>query len=307
MPGLLLAGPLASQALTARWFDRRRGLALGISTTGTSVGGFVMPIVVTTLQAAYGWRDANLIVALLIVVGVVPAALLLVKNSPAAAGLAGEGANAREAHVPTPDHPETVAGILKRRVFWGIVLAFTPIAVAFGGAQQNLAPYTADYGISAVNTSYLVSTMALVMVLAKLFFGTMADRWDHRLLLWLMCVALGIGFAVMLTGVSYPRLVVVSIMLGISAGGFLPLMAAVVSQRFGISSFGLVMGMVGPFTALAAVGPWLAGFIRDNLGAYEPAWQIFALLLIPASLAALLLREETRAAPVLPASQSSVD
>ncbi len=297
--GLLLAGPLASQTLTARWFDRRRGLALGISTTGTSVGGFVMPIIMTALQAEYGWRDANTMVAVLIVVAVVPAAWLLIKDSPAAAGMPGEGAKDAAADLPPPlEHPETVAGILKRRVFWGIVLSFTPIAVAFGGAQQNLAPYTADYGISAVDTSYLVSVMAFVMVISKLFFGSMADRWDHRVLLWLMCVALGVAFALMLTGVSYPRLLVVSALLGVSAGGFLPLIAAVVSQRFGISSFGLVMGMVGPFTAVAAVGPWLAGYVRDNYGSYEGAWEIFALLLIPAALAALLLKERTTSATI---------
>lgn len=293
--GMLLAGPLAAQTLAARWFTRRRGLAIGISTVGTSLGGFFMPPLVTTLQAELGWRDANDLLAVLVLVLIVPPVWLLIRNSPAEAGRPGEDAVAsRPPMVEPPAVTWTTAELLRSRPFWLLVLAFTPMATAFGGAQQNLAPYTSDHGIDARATAYLVSIMALVMAAAKVGFGALADRVDLR---WLFLLALGvlaITFALMRGEVDYPALIVIAVLLGTAAGGFLPLLGAAVSHRFGVAAFGQVMGMVGPFTTLAALGPWLAGYLRDSTGSYDPAWAVLGLLLIPSAAAMLLLRPVPR-------------
>jgi MFS family permease len=294
--GMLLAGPLAAQTLAARWFTRRRGLALGISTVGTSLGGFCMPPLVTTLQADLGWRDANDVLALLVVVLIVPPVWLLIRNSPAAAGRPGEDLAA--AHSPPLETARGVlrtVDLLRSRPFWLLVLAFTPLATAFGGAQQNLAPYTSDHGIDARATAYLVSIMALVMAFAKVGFGALADRVDLR---WLFLLALGVlavAFALMRGAVDYQTLVVIAGLLGIAAGAFLPLLASAISHRFGVAAFGQVMGMVGPFTTLAALGPWLAGQLRDSTGNYDAAWLLLAALLIPSAAAMLMLRPTRRA------------
>jgi MFS family permease len=284
--GMLLAGPLAAQTLAARWFVRRRGLALGVSTIGTSLGGFALPPLVTSLQADLGWRDANDVLAVLVVVVVVPLAWLTIRNAPPAV----EGTSPVRAPAAASESFERLHHVLRHRDFWLLVLAFTPMATAVGAAQQNLAPFASDFGTSPQATASLVSTMALAMVAAKVFFGAMADRWDVR---WLFCLAVAVlvvALAMMIGDVGYTRLLVACTLLGIAAGGFLPLLAAVVSTRFSISAFGQVMGMVGPFTTLAALGPWFAGYVRDTTGSYDTAWIIFALLMAPAMFAMALLR-----------------
>ena len=57
---LCLVGVLPSIVLVSNWFVRRRGLALGILLTGTSIGGVVIPQIATPLITAYGWRAAML-------------------------------------------------------------------------------------------------------------------------------------------------------------------------------------------------------------------------------------------------------
>ena len=151
------------------------------------------------------------------------------------------------------------------------MLIFTPMATAFGGAQQNLGPFADDLGIDVQAASLLVSVMALVMVGAKVFFGAMADRWDLRILFFLAIGGLGIALGVMMMQLNYFALVLVCALLGFVAGGFLPLLGALVSQNFDIRAFGQVMGMIGPFTTLAAVGPWIAGQVRDTTGSYDTA------------------------------------
>ncbi len=295
MAGVLLAGPLAAQTLAARWFSRRRGLAIGISTVGTSLGGLFMPPLVTALQAGLGWREANDVLALVVLVVIAPPVWLLIRNSPADAGIAGDADGAGAArHASEGDHDWQARGLLRNRPFWLLVLAFTPLATAFGAAQQNIAPYTSDHGIDARASAYLVSLMALVMAGAKVVFGALADRWDLRWLFYLAVTVLISAFTLMIGRVTYVQLIVACALLGAAAGGFLPLLASAISSRFGVAAFGHVMGMVGPFTTLAGLGPWFAGYLRDVTGSYDTAWFMMAALLIPAAAAMALLRPAPR-------------
>lgn len=288
--GMLLCGPLAAQTLAARWFESRRGLALGISTVGTSLGGFLMPPLVTSLQGQMGWRDANDLLALLVLVAVVPLVWLIVRNAPPSAGApAGEAAPAT---IPAPAAGDAglTRTVLRDRGFWLLVLAFTPMITAVGAAQQNLAPFASDHGTSPQVTAYLVSLMALTMIGAKVAFGALADRLDLRWLFFFVLGVLACAFLLMLGTVGRPALVLACALLGVAAGGFLPLLASAVSARFGVAAFGRVMGLVGPFTTLAALGPWLAGYIRDVSGGYDMAWMVMGLLLVPAAASTALLR-----------------
>jgi MFS family permease len=288
--GALLAGPLAAQTLAAKWFFARRGTAIGLSSVGTSLGGFALPVLVTYLLSTYGWRQANLMLALMVVVAIVPVVWLVVRNTPEARGVTPEPDSVMGEGMSAYVYPNwTTLDILKQRAFWVTVIAFTPMVAAFGAAQQNFAPYTADLGIDAQATSYLVSLMAIVMVGGKVFFGAMSDRWDHRLLYAIAIAVLVVTLGLMMLDPGYVQLVVISALLGFAAGGFLPLLGAIVGSRFGPAAFGQVMGMVGPFTTLAAIGPWIAGYMRDTSGSYDAAWQLFLLLVIPAAFIIIFL------------------
>ena len=148
--GILLAGPLAAQTLAAKWFSARRGLAIGISTTGTSIGGFILPVLVGFLFSAYGWRTTHLLLAALIVMVVIPVVWLIVANQPADKGVApeadliphGQGGSA-------PVFPAwTTMGILKERNFWVVICAFVPLLTAQGAVQANLAAFAIDLGVA---------------------------------------------------------------------------------------------------------------------------------------------------------------
>ncbi|MEM1231626.1 MAG: MFS transporter, partial [Pseudomonadota bacterium] len=219
-----------------------------------------------------------------------PLVIFFIRDRPEAVGLTGEGGApgaASAAAVAAPDwHTRAV---LSSRTFQLIVLAFLPFAMAFGAAQQNLGPYAADQGLVASSAATLISVLALTMVFAKIAFGACADRVDHR---WLFLAALAfcaVALAQMGMTLSYRRLLLVSACLGVAAGGFLPLLGAVVSARFGVGAFGRVMGLVGPFTTLAAIGPWLAARLRDSNGSYDAAWPLMLGLLVLSAIAIVFL------------------
>jgi len=289
--GLILAGPIAGQTLAAKWFRGRRGLALGLVTVGTSIGGFLFPPIVTELLGSFGWRQAHLILAVAVLVIIIPPTWLIIRNNPEQRGIAPEPENPASESITASfaDRSWTTRSILSERTFWVTVIAFLGPTTAFGGIQQNLGPYTADLGVSPQRAAYLMSVISAAMIGGKIFFGSVSDRWDNRYLYWIAASALALALVLMLTEPSYTGLLGISALLGIAAGGFLPLMGAIVSARFGPQAFGQVMGLLIPFLTLSAVGPSFAGWIRDVAGSYDVAWFVLLALLVPAVLAMALL------------------
>lgn len=291
--GTLLAGPLAAQTLTARWFNRRRGFALGISTVGTSIGGFILPPVVTGLQASMGWRAANDVLALLVLVAVIPLAWIVIRNAPSAAEAAveaGTEVRATGAAPPAEQRVWQLGEVFREPTFWFMVIAFSLFALVNGGLQQNLAPFGQDQGFDAREVAWVMSVMALLMAVWKVVIGALTDRIEVR---WIFVFSLGVLLGAMLwmtSNLSYAEFAVICGLLGVSSAAHLPLLAAIVSRHFGVASFGLVMGLIGPFTTLSAAGPWIAGRIRDVSGSYDLALIVFAALLLPALASILVLR-----------------
>jgi len=290
--GIILAGPLAAQTLAAKWFSARRGLAIGISTTGTSIGGFVFPILVGMLFSDYGWRTTHLILAVLIVLIVVPVVWTIVANQPADKGVTPEPDVAPSGSVESvPEYPAwTTLGILRERNFWIVVLAFVPMMTAQGAVQANLAAFAIDLGTAKELTPRLIALMAVTMIFGKLFFGRQADHWDHRYLFLLAVGVIGLVIGLMMTQPGYEMQLLIAGILGVGAGALLPLMGAILSSRFGPVGFGKVMGLVGPFTTASALGTVFAADIYDATGSYDMALQIFLVGIVPAGLIMLWLQ-----------------
>ena len=70
--------------------------------------------------------------------------------------------------------------------------------------------------------------------------------------------------------------------LGAGTAAFLPMLGAIISSRFGPAGFGKVMGLLGPFTTLSALGTVFAAYIYDTTGSFTGAWEIFLFATIPA-------------------------
>lgn len=294
MPGVLLAGPLAAQTLAAKWFDRNRGLAIGLSTTGTSIGGVVMAPLVTLLYQSMGWREAHSALGILFIVVIVPLVWLTVRSTPQAMGIEAEpAAEPSDTKEEQPTRYWTVAEILREKTFWIVVLSFLPLVTAFGSIQQHLRPYATLQGVDSLQTAFLISVFATVMILGKLFFGSMADRFDHRGLFGMALVACGIVIIGLLVGPGYTALIFLSGLLGFSAGGFLPLLGAMVASRFGAGSFGSVMGLLGPFLAASAFGPMIFAALYDFHGDYDLALIIALFALAPGAIAIVQLPKKS--------------
>jgi|TARA_B110000003_G_scaffold276563_1_gene323913 MFS family permease len=285
MAGTVFAGPLAAQTLAAKWFDSHRGLAMGVTTTGTSIGGVFMAPVVTLLYQSFGWRDAHWMLGACFIV-VVPLVWFIVRSAPAELVIEADStSDGSQASTDFRAKTWSTSDVLKEKTFWIIVLSFLPLITASGSIQQHLRPYADLLSIASMQTAVLISVFSTVMIVGKLLFGILADRLDHRALFAMALLACVIVLLGLIQEPSYSALVILSGLLGFSAGGFLPLLGAMVASRFGVASFGSVMGLLAPFLAASAFGPIIFASLFELHGDYQLALWMALMILLPGALA----------------------
>lgn len=278
--GMVLCGTLASQTMVSKWFVDGRGFAIGISSMGTSIGGFIFPLVTSGLMTAVGWQSTLLILAIASVVILLPLNFFILGVDPP------PPPEVRPGDEVSPDHRVwTSREILTTRMFWIPVMGLVPINAAFGGVQFNLGAYIADLGLEQSFAAQLISVMSISMIGGKFLFGTLGDRVDHRYLHWLMFLLLAIALVLFMGSPGQPALLAAAAFQGLATGGVMPMMGIVYASRFGALSFGRVAGFVNLFLMTGSFGSILSGFIFDTTGSYDAAFVTFLVLLLPAAIA----------------------
>ncbi|MDA1075513.1 MAG: MFS transporter [Proteobacteria bacterium] len=273
-----LMGTLTSQTLIARWFNKRRGLAIGISATGTNIGGMVFPMLVGLWLVEMGWRDTVFWLGVVAAVVVGPATWLILSREPPKP--------VPDDHVSFNDERQwSTREILTNSMFWIPVVCMLPLNTAFGAIQFNLGAYSRDLGLQPTDAASLVVLSSICMILGKFFFGGLADRLDHRRLYWISAFFMALALFILRADPSVPMVVAGVICMGLSGGGILPLMGVVFGSRFGVASFGRVMGLVMLTITFGAAGPLIAGWLYDLTGSYATAFTLFLISFLPAVVA----------------------
>jgi MFS family permease len=268
-----LAGPLVPQTLAAKWFVKRRGLAIGLAALGTSIGGFVMPPIVANLILEHGWRTANLYLAPMMVMATVPGLLLIIRRRPEPEGeskrkLAPESISKGS----SSDNNWTTREILTHRNFWFVVVGFLPLMEVTTALISNLALWTNDFHIGTQKTAFLMSLLSLTMIIGKVLFGYLADHIEVRTLFFCAVGLLILALFLMIGTPEYPLLLCIVVMIGLSVGGQLPLAGILIGRIFGSIAFGSAMGLFYLCTRPVAFGGPIGGWARDYFGSYDVFW-----------------------------------
>ena len=276
--GMILTGTLASQTMVSKWFTEKRGLAIGVSSMGTSLGGLSVPLVTAWLIGEQGWQGAYLVLAMLSLILLVPLNYLVLRHDPPILRLQASETSGVEMKT------WTTRQILESWAFWIPVLALIPINAAFGGTQFNLGAYMSDLGFGQAVAAQLIAITSGAMIVGKLFFGSLGDRVDHRKLYWLMAGMLLVSMYFYEGSPGRPALFLAASLQGFATGGVMPMMGIMYSSRFGTLSFGRVLGLVNLFLMIGSFGSILSGWIFDLTQSYDAAFQVFALLLLPGTI-----------------------
>jgi MFS family permease len=290
--GAMCAGGLANTTIVSRWFQRRRGRALGIATVSSGAGGFVMVQLITRLIERHGWRGALLWTGALLAVGIGGLALLLIRSRPGEEVLAraGEHAAAGAAGTPATERIWTFRQLLGVRNFWCITLGTGLLMASDGAILASKMPYLLELGIEARAAAFLVACLTASSVAGKIGIGLAADRVDLRRLFAIVATCHVLLLLALIAAPSYSVLLVAVSLLGVGVGGVYPLLATLTAQAFGSASFGSVAGTMQ--LALLPISILLLTFIgasHDRTGSYTLAFQVFvAIVFVAGALIALV-------------------
>jgi MFS family permease len=280
--GIGAATLLPCSMVIANWFGARRGLAMGVTMAGTSIGGMMMTLVSDRVIRLMGWRFGYLTLAAPVLVIVVPTVLILVHTRPSG----GNHSSVAQAAAALPGM-ETGAALASRS-FWMLSVATLCFAVALSGTNLHCVPYLIGIGYAPARAAFALSALLAFGGLGKLVMGWLADRIGSRAALSASLLGMAAGITLLIGARSEFPLVGFVAIYGLSFGAPLALLPLVMAESIGLRRFGSLYGLIGFFhTAGAAIGPVIAGRIFDLRGSYHYAFQTFVALLIIGSIAGL--------------------
>lgn len=257
--------PVTWSRAISMWFNRNRGLALGIMLLGTSLAAMIVPQIAQAAIATGGWRFAFPAVALLPLLIALPVGLLWFRE-PRPDQMPAGVTNA-EGHVIGM----TIGQAARSYRFWVLLASILVIALAYGGAHIHIAQIVALHGFSAEIAATVLGVVALGILAGRLIVGLLFDR------LW----APGVAFPALLlpaiacwlligTGTSLPIIIFAAFLLGFAAGAESDVIAFLAAKYFGMAHYGRIYGaLYMPFGIGSAISPIIYGIVRDRTGGYD--------------------------------------
>ena len=289
-------------ALLVNWFILRRGRVMSLVMCGLSIGGIVMVPLATFLIARWGLSQALPVLGGVFCVGIVPPALLVIKQRPSDVGQFPDGLS------PQSMPAEPVAAALRhdrqtvtwtRRqamhtlTFWALVTAFFLAMICqVAYLVHQISFLSRSLGLAGAATA--VSLTAAASIVGRLILGVFIDPLDKRY----VTVGLFLLQGIAILGLAYSTHAVVLYMgtfiFGLTMGSILMTQSLLTAECFGMVSFGAVSGLMGMFVAAgAAIGPAIAGRIYDATQSYHLAFTLFAVVSAVAAVAVLFAKPPT--------------
>ena len=268
--------PLGYAKAISAWFDRRRGLALGVAMSGVGIGAFVVPQLAQQLIERVGWRGAYVSLGLMTFVIAFPAVATWIREPRPGEGERGGGA----AIAMLPGHTVREAAGTTR--FWMLGTAFFLVAVGINGSAAHIVPLLTDHGLSAASATATLGIFGLATMGGRLLAGFLVDRIFAPYVATFFFLAPIAGFAFLASAAGMlPTAGVV--LMGIGLGTEIDLIAFLVTRYFGQRAFGQIYGYFFMIFGLgSSCGRFLAGLIFDLAGSYNPALIGAALALVAA-------------------------
>jgi len=294
------SGPLATVMIStvSRWFDRKRGVALGISVSGAGLGTVIMAPFATYLISNLGWRMAYLVIGAIAWLIMIPLSRLL-KKDPYEIGALPDGAKSLSMNVKNEEESiqPTALSLLqafRTRSFWFLLFTWLFYSSNLFLIFTHLVPHITDIGFSAGEAATVLSLMGGTSMAGRILMGIISDRIGRRLTA-IICGLLQAGAMVWLIWAQELwMLYLFALAYGFAFGGIVPGMAALAGDTFGLRQIGAIMGALDVGVGVgAAIGPAVGGLIFDVSHSYSLAFLLVSVAMLIATLLIALVRRET--------------
>ena len=276
MMGLLgyasVYGPLSINIM--RWFERRRGLAVGIVTAGESIGGTIWPPVFRHFNETVGWRETFFGFGVFFLVTALPLSAVLWRRMPAPGG-AGPTVDSQAGE---PAGRQRATGLSIVAIQAAIGLAIVGCCVSMAMPVAHLVAHASDLGHATARAAEMLATALLAATVVRFVGGALVvDRFGGLVALLAFS---GLQTAALLFYAAVDgmlALYAVSALFGIGYGGISICYPVIVRELLPQAEAGRRLGVILLFGTFGmGFGGWLAGYIFDWTGSYTPAFLVGA-------------------------------
>ncbi len=305
MTGVFMALGAGGVALTtgstvvARWFEARRGLAIGIAAGGMSAGQLIVIPLAMALTVWFGWRTSFLWLGIGLLVLVLPVCLGLIRNNPEDRGARPYGATG-----PAPTRAEAEATRVAGRVgvseaaqtlpFWLLMGTFFVCGYTSNGmVLTHFMPHALEHNFTAFQASSALGVMGAMNIMGTLASGWICDRFGRRGPLATYYFVRGVSLLFLLYVWNVPSLHLWAALFGLNYISTVPPTTTLTANIYGPYSVGELSGWI--FFAHqvgSALGAALAGWVFELTGTYSNAFVSAAVLAFVAAGLAMMIREE---------------
>ena len=283
--------------MVSQWFNSQRGTALGIALVGSSLGGMLIPKLITALLPLYDWRQSFIWMALL------PMSLfllcLLLVRTPQRLGLQPWGNAQQRSGKPCvasqwPDLGYRQA--LRTPTFWALGLVAVTTFWAIMSLSSHLILHMRDLGFSAERAADGMFLLFGLGMVGKFAFGFLADVCAPKKVFISNVALMALG-SLMLATQRADWLWAGLVVMGLGWGGLYAVLQLQIVDAFGLGSAGKILGTISLMDATSAgLGIWLSAVMFDHFGNYVVAFWVMAIMVCTGLLASLFVRDERRLA-----------
>ena len=292
-------GMVVCAAAIGKWFVRKRGVALGVSSMGIGVGTMIMGPVAGYIVNTYDWRTGFVFFGVVILtIGILVSQVLMGRTTPEASGLLPDGEPA-VGEGPRPGLvPENRAGASLRPVltdcrFWVLALCNSVATAVLMMTFVHQVAYAVGNNIGKLEAAAALGIIGFASSAGKFFFGWLCDRVaDAKYVAGLGFFIMALGMGLLIVADTAVVLYLFAVVFGVGYGSMAPLLPYLTADRFGRQVLGSAYGMLIFFVAGigGSIGPVVGGVIYDRSGSYASAWLLSLSGLMAISLLILTLK-----------------
>jgi len=292
----LVATHVISTAVGQR-AQQNKGLAVGIATSGSTGGQFLIVPLIAVLLTAASWRWAFIWLG----VACLATAILVIWRLPARRP---EHAAASAAGLTETSLLQDIAFILKKPAFHALFWSFFLCGYTTTGViETHLLPYAAFCGFAVIPSATAYGLLSAVNLGGMILAGWLSDRVNRPLLLGGIYLLRGLSFLVLVnTGADIEILFLFAAFFGLVDYSTVPVTASLIASHIGIGVMGLAFGLISAGHQVGgALGAYLGGYLFDLYARYEWVWWSSLWLAVLAALMVLVLRDKAPMPQVAPA------
>jgi len=249
------------------WFDKKRGLALGVGLSGVGAGAFLAPLFIQAMADAYDWRGAYIALGLSIMAisGVV--CFLLLRNSAAEMKLEKDGirktANAAENNRNLTGF--SVREAKARKVFWLLVVSFFVLGITMSGVLVHLKQLLIASGVEVADATRVLSLLGIAVIFGRISAGYLMDRIFAPYVAVAFFIGPLIGYFLFIQGVTGYEAVIAIVLIGLATGAEFDILSFFTSRYCGLKHFGVLFGWIfAAFQLGHSLGSYLTGYAIDQ-------------------------------------------